>query len=226
MYSFSEHFFDLKLFLSRLKHSKAERLILFGAGGWGEALHDELIRRGFSRPIYFADNDSTKQGLRLKDKPILCPQEINHHTDIVVITTISAGDQVSNQLENMGFSRDVSYFEVMHSLDYQYPFYVMDFYKKFVEDFEGLDILHIGPGGQLGVELLFYLMGAKSVFAVEYHSFNLNFPEITRIKNYYDKLTKVWSKENREDSSLIKLKFICFILARLRRCLFRIGLLT
>jgi len=188
VYSFSENFFDIKQFLLRLQQAEFKRLILFGAGGWGEALHDELIQRDISLPIYFADNDPSKQGLNLKDKPILCPQEIHHHNDIVVITTISAGDKVSNQLEGMGFARDVNYFEVMHSLNYQYPFNVMDFYNNFVEDFEGLDILHIGPGGQLGVELLLYLMGAKSVFAVEYHSFNLSFPEITRTKNYYDNL--------------------------------------
>lgn len=188
MYSFSENFFDIKQFLLRLKQAEFKRLILFGAGGWGEALHDELIQRDISLPIYFADNDPSKQGINLKDKPILCAQEIDPHTDLVVITTISAGDQVSNQLEDIGFSRDVNYFEVMHSLNYQYPFNVMEFYKTYVDNFKGMDILHIGPGGQLGVELLLYLMGAKSVFAVEYYSFSLKFPEITRIKNYYDKL--------------------------------------
>lgn len=188
MYSFSENFFDIKQFLLRLKQAEFKRLILFGAGGWGEALHDELIQRDISLPIYFADNDPSKQGINLKDKPILCAQEIDPHTDLVVITTISAGDQVSNQLEDIGFSRDVNYFEVMHSLNYQYPFNVMEFYKTYVDNFKGMDILHIGPGGQLGVELLLYLMRAKSVFAVEYYSFSLKFPEITRIKNYYDKL--------------------------------------
>lgn len=189
MYSFSEHFFDLKLFLLSLKDTKAERLILFGAGGWGEGLHDELIRRGISLPVLFADNDSTKQGRRLKDKPILSPMALNPLQDLIVITTISAGDRVSGQLEELGFARNVNYFEVMHHLDYRYPFMVIDFYKDFVDDFAGLDVLHVGPGGHLGVECLLHAMGAGSVYSVEYYSFALSYPDVTSAADYYHHLS-------------------------------------
>lgn len=189
MYSFSEHIFNLKFFLPRLKDTSAERLVLFGAGGWGEALHDELIGRCIPLPILFADNDHTKQGLRLKGKPILSPMELNPLKDLIVITTISAGDRVSGQLEKLGFSRDINYFEVMHHLDYRYPFMVIDFYRGYVDDFTGLDVLHVGPGGHLGVECLLHMLGAQSVFSVEYHSFALSYPDVTSAADYYHHLS-------------------------------------
>jgi len=191
MYTFSESCFGIRTFLSNLKVTEAERLVLFGAGGYGEALYDELLRRGVALPICFSDNDPTKQGHHLKGKPILSPVEINPQQDLVVITTISAGDRVSRQLEGLGFSRDINYFEVMQSLDYEYPFHVVVFYKGFVDTFSSLDVLHVGPGGHMGVELLLHLMGAKSVFSVEYHSFNLEYPGITRAGEYYRELAKL-----------------------------------
>lgn len=199
MYSFSEHIFDLKFFLLRLKNTKAERLILFGAGGWGEALYEELCRRDISLPVLFADNDSTKQGRRLKDKIILSPMELNPLQDLVVITTISAGDRVSRQLEGLGFSRDFNYFEVMHHLDYNYPFMVIGFFKDYVDDFTGLDVLHVGPGGHLGVECLLHAMGAGSVHSVEYHSFALSYPDVTSDSDYYIDLSAESAKKGMGD---------------------------
>jgi SAM-dependent methyltransferase len=124
---------------------------------------------------------------------------LNPENDLVVITTISAGEQVSNQLEQLGFYRDYNYFEVMHRFDYLHPFEVVDFYKKYVGRFEGLDILHVGPGGHLGVELLLHTLAAKSVCSVEYDSFRLKYPDVTPARDFYEGLSKTskerWNKD-------------------------------
>ncbi|RLB83841.1 MAG: hypothetical protein DRH17_00855 [Deltaproteobacteria bacterium] len=88
----------------------------------------------------------------------------------------------------------------MYSLDYLHPFDVVDFYKKYVGGFDGLDILHIGPGGHLGVELLLYALGAKSVYSVEYHSFRLKYPDVSQVKSFYEGLAK--TAEERWDVDL------------------------
>ena len=194
VYTFSDKLFDLGIFLQKSHHSTAKRLVLFGAGGYGEALLDELVRRGFPLPVVFADNDRTKQGRRLRNRDIISPADTNPLTDLVVITTISAGDQVSAQLETLGFERDVSYFEVMQKLDYLQPFGAIEFYEKYIDEFQGLDVLHVGPGGHLGVEVLLHALGARSVCSVEYHAFRLKYPDVTDARDFYEGLRRTTKK--------------------------------
>ncbi len=187
-YTFSEKAFDMAAFETRLPHTRASRIVLFGAGGWGEALLEELEQREVPLPIVFTDNDRTKHDQVLSGKAVLSPESLSPENDLVIITTVSAGDQVSEQLEDMGFQRNRSYFEVMHKFDCNYTFKVMDLYQEYVPDVSGQNILHVGPGGNLGVELLLAALGARSVYSVERHSFRLRYPNVTRHKQFYSNL--------------------------------------
>jgi SAM-dependent methyltransferase len=190
VYHFSETVFHIEPFLARLKTTKANRILLFGAGGYGEALLEELVDRNISVPMVFVDNDRTKHGLTLQTRPILSPQSANPASDLVVITTISAGDTVSEQLENLGFQRNINYFEVLRNFDFTYPFRVIDFYHRYIKSFERLDILHIGPGGNLGGEILLWALNARSVCSVEYHAFRLQYPDVTDVRLFYEGLAR------------------------------------
>lgn len=199
MYVFSEHVFDIRSFIKKIEKMPENRIVLFGAGGWGEALLEELERLDVASPIAFADNDPTKQGLCLKGKTIIEPQMLDFGKDIVAITTISAGFSVSNQLEGLGFERNINYFEVMRSLIYEQPLNVIDFYLTYARSFAGLDVLHIGPGGNLGVELLLKLLGARLVSSVEYDSFGILYPDVTDAKEFYYDLAQKAVKRGHGD---------------------------
>ena len=157
------------------------------------------MKRDVPLSIYFSDNDPTKHGRILQGRDIIPPAELNPRHDLVVITSISAGYDISEQLEQLNFTRDINYFEVMQHLDYTYPPSVIDFYLKYIKDFFGLDILHIGPGGDLGVELLLDSLGAKTVTAIEYNSFNLKYPDVSDIHWYYRKIAQLVSDRGGED---------------------------
>ena len=178
------------IFESKLANSTADRMILFGAGGWGEVLLEELENRMVSLPILFADNDRTKHGKRLRDRPVISPHELDPVRDLVLITTISAGDQVSAQLESHGFLRGINYFEVMENLDDSCPISVVNGFLDLIGSVKDLKILHIGPGGHLGVEMLLNAFGACFVHAVEFHSFRLKYPDVTEVAHFYLNLQK------------------------------------
>ncbi len=193
-YIFSDKAFDLHVFESCLQAASASRLALFGAGGWGEALFEELVQRDISLPIVFTDNDSTKHGRRFRGKAIIPPEDLRPDSDLVLITTISAGKQVSMQLQSYGFERDINYFEVMHNQNHEHPLHVIDVYSQYVSDLSDMDILHIGPGGNMGVELLLGAFGARSVYSVERNSFRLSYPDVTYVKGFYEKLDRLAKK--------------------------------
>ena len=188
-YSYSEHFFSIQPVMDALalNENQGKRLVLFGAGGWGEALLEHLCPLS-SCEFIFTDNDPTKHGLSLKGRVIIPPDHLCIHSDIVIITSISAGDVISLQLEKYGFERNKNYFEVMENNDNAFPFHVLDFYLQHMADVQGKDILHIGPGGKLGVEVILCALGASSVTSVEYHSFGLKYPDVTASRDYYEKL--------------------------------------
>ncbi len=191
MYTFSKSIFKIDKLQSQLKQPcPGKRLVLFGAGGWGEALLKELEIQKVSLPVVFTDNDPTKHGMALQNRPIILPQELNKSLDIVVITTLSAGDQIAKQLETLGFDRNVNYFEVMRKFDPVNAFAEIDLYNKYVDSFEGCTILHIGPGGNLGAEILLNAQGAKFVTSVEYNSFRLSYPDVTPAIKYYKQLAE------------------------------------
>jgi SAM-dependent methyltransferase len=190
-YSYSENIFFITDLLQTLKNPEGgkQRLVLFGAAGWGEALLSEILKYT-EMPVVFTDNDSTKQGMRLCKRSIVPPETLDPRSDIVAITTISAGSKVSLQLESLGFVRDVDYFEIMENRDTSFPFHVVDFYKKFVADFRGKDILHVGPGGKLGVEVVLSALGAATVTSIDYNSFGISYPDVTQAKSYYEELAR------------------------------------
>ena len=146
------------------------------------------MRRGITQAVRFTDNDASKHGKKLAGCIIIPPHNLDPGTDVVLITSISAGDRISVQLEKMGFSRGRNFFEIMHQLSTGLAFNEIAFYRRYVDSFNGKHILHVGPGGHLGTEFLLHGLGAHSVISLEYHSFHLQYPEITGVLWFYEKL--------------------------------------
>ena len=197
-YTFSDESFEIQDFLAGLGKKQEKRVVLFGAGGWGEAMAHELAELNGPFPIVFSDNDPTKHGKQLKGIDIIPPDRLNTFSDIVAITTISGIESVSEQLESQGFQKGLNYFEVMKSLNNETPFFATEVfmdYGDYLSGFNGLDVLHIGPGGNLGVELLLYALGAGSVHSVERYSFGIQYPDVTESKRFYQKLAKTTKEQ-------------------------------
>ena len=185
MYTFSQNTFDIEDFAHELSHTHAARLVLFGAAGYGEALYRELLRREITLPMVFTDNDWTKQEMQLAGRPIVPPDALDPLLDLVAITSISAGESISYQLESMGFVRNRTYFEVMRQHSSGLAFSEIQFFQKYIDTFDNLSVLHVGPGGYLGAELLLCGLGARTVVSVEYHSFRLKYPDLTSVWPFY-----------------------------------------
>ncbi len=198
-FAFSDEHFDLSRFLALRPPAGVRRLVLFGAGGWGATLQEELERRKDPRPIVFSDNDRTKWGRRLAGRDIIPPRDLSRTGDLVVITSISAGDAISRQLENLGFVRNRNYFEVMRKLAAGAPLEVLKYYEGLAGGLRGLDILHIGPGGNLGLDVLLAASTGRPVWTVEYCFFRLEYPDVTTQASFYRKLNETARTHLRAD---------------------------
>ncbi len=190
MYRFCDKYFDLTRLEQCAAALQGRRWVLFGAAGWGRALLAEIRRRWPASAVVFCDNDQSKHGRWLAGVPIIGPARLHPQHDAVVITSVSAGDQISRQLEELGFRRNATCFEVMRSLDPDQPMRIFENFAGFFAGdarsfLQGKEVLHIGPGGNLGVELLLAGHGARRVWSLECHSFGLCYPQVQALKSFY-----------------------------------------
>jgi len=81
-----------------------ENFFIFGAGVWGHSIVDAFPEIQFHA---FIDNDSTKIG-KQDVLPIMSFQEFieNSKNALVIISSITRGDEIKQQLINSGFSED------------------------------------------------------------------------------------------------------------------------
>jgi len=97
------------------------------------------------------------------------------------VTTISGRDAISIQLERMGYERNTHYLSVgRYPLSIDASWELIDtYYLSSQATFEGSTCLSIGPGGNLGLEVLLYCYGADVVFLIDKYRFGINYPDIT-----------------------------------------------
>ncbi len=157
-------------------------LILFGAGQGSVDLLtyvSKLDKQWTIRGI--ADNDISMHGKDLLGVPIIPPQDISciPH-DAILVTTISGKEAVTRQLEAMGFTEGAHF----HCIG-QYPSAAQanldtalffDSIVPFV--LPDRSVLHVGPGGFLGLECALHAMGVRPI-SLDAYSFGADYPRVT-----------------------------------------------
>jgi SAM-dependent methyltransferase len=174
---------------TRIPHlaSQAE-LILFGAGqGSIDLLNyaSKLGKKWIIRAI--ADNDASMHGKSLLGVPIIPPQAISDIPhNAILVTTISGKDAVARQLEAMELVNGTHF----HCIG-QYPSAAQAnlnttlFFNSIAAFLRpGRSVLHVGPGGFLGLECALHAMGVRPT-SLDAYSFGADYPRVThRIGEY------------------------------------------
>jgi SAM-dependent methyltransferase len=165
-----------------------EQLLLFGAGqGCVELLQwlAEFAPQTIVTAI--ADNDNSMWGRSLQGYPVIDPATIaEHEFSRIVITTISGEDPVSAQLRAMGHepgehfcavgrypTNHLGNFNILLELDRACPFLN-----------PGSRILHVGPGGFLGLECSLYALGHEPC-SMDAYAFGVSYPDVTERMDKY-----------------------------------------
>lgn len=161
---------------------KGDRLVLFGAGQGSVEFLNLLHERGIGADILgIADNDSSMWGKDLQGVPIVDPASLpNLDLTWIIITTVSGRDAVALQLDSMGFVEARNYCRIgiyptvcvgrLHTL--------LDRGRKYGFMKPESRVLHVGPGGFLGLEVFLHALG-YSPCSMDAYSFGVCFPDIT-----------------------------------------------
>lgn len=182
-----------------------ERLLLFGAGQGTIDFLDYLDSLELQMEfIGIADNDKTMHGKILRGIPIIDPGAIpSIQCSKIIVTTISGKEDVSIQLNKYGFAENSDFFcigkypeasfsniKILMRLDKQFP--ILTPRPK---------ILHVGPGGFLGMECCLYALGCKTV-SIDAYSFGMKYPDVTSTYKEYQQVFDDFLSSNADQSEL------------------------
>lgn len=84
--------------IESLKNSK---VILFGAGSYGEHALEEFTKRKI-KVIAFCDNNYSLQGTELQGYPVISPDDLYRYPDAAIIITSTFYEEIKKQLDSMG----------------------------------------------------------------------------------------------------------------------------
>ncbi len=167
---------------------QGERLVLFGAGqGSVEFLQWLAEFAPGVRVEAIADNDGSMWGKELHGHPIIDPATIAEHDfSRIVITTISGVDPVFSQLQSIGYVQgerfcSVGKYPTNHLGNFNLLF-ELNSASPFLE--KGARILHVGPGGFLGLECCLYALGFMPC-SIDAYAFGVCYPEVTERMDKY-----------------------------------------
>lgn len=190
--------------------SQTNVLILFGAG---QGSVDFLTYRHRTNGRYtvacIADNDASMHGKDLLGVPIIPPQEIPRtHHDTIIVTTISGKEAVTLQLEAMGYASNSDFhcigaYPSAAKNNFETALY-FDSITPFLEP--GRTILHVGPGGFLGLECLLYVMGVTPI-SLDAYSFGADYPVVTKKFEEYRSLCQFFKTQPSMPPTFIPQRF-------------------
>ncbi|MGE4299573.1 MAG: methyltransferase domain-containing protein [Desulfovibrionaceae bacterium] len=163
------------------------RVALFGAGQGSVdylALH---AQRGGPVVVAVADNDPSMWGKTLRGVPIIPPDAIGGHApDAVIVTTVSGRDAVGGQLAAMGYVEGVTLFKVgvfpsatVHKVRTMHAALASLGGLR-----PGQRVLHVGPGGFLGLECCLHALGLEAV-STDAYAFAMAYPDIAKFAARY-----------------------------------------
>ncbi len=163
-------------------------VILFGAGQGSVEFIDANTKSGEPFDIRcIVDNDRTMWGKDLGGVPITSPRDIaDSPGTLIVITTVSGKESVASQLTGMGYEKDADFVAVG-----QYPANSTANLELFLEHVlgnayveQGSTILHVGPGGFLGLECCLHALGF-SMISMDANTFGTEYPDVTHKMQRY-----------------------------------------
>jgi SAM-dependent methyltransferase len=171
-----------------------QKVVLFGAGhGSEEYIYFCQKMKLGNQILYVVDNDTSYCGKRFKGyeiKPPNCILESN--MDCIIITSVSGREAIARQLENMGFKSDIDFVLVgRFPKTYQRHFDMMFNDVRFIFPLEEKDVLHVGPGGFLGLEVLLYCCGVKRICSIDKNTFGIRYPDITEHYEEYQNIQNI-----------------------------------
>jgi SAM-dependent methyltransferase len=162
--------------------------VLFGAGqGSVEFIQINRLLPAPFKLLAVADNDSTMWGKRLGDLPIIPPDAISRlHPERVVITTISGKESVTRQLKEMGFSgrEDIAAVGKFPSQAASNLQFFLRGNEAFGIAEKGATILHVGPGGFLGLECCLHALDFAPI-SMDANAFGISYPDVTEDLDKY-----------------------------------------
>lgn len=171
-----------------------ERMILFGAGQGTVEFLDWLDEQAEQPTILaIADNDLSMHGNTLRGLKIVSPMAISALGPArILVTTISGRETVPIQLANMGVSRSqiccIGTYPAHADQNLELLF---AFHSKVSVLKPGTTLLHIGPGGFLGLECCLYALGMNPI-SMDAYSFGNEYPDVTRrIDEYEQSLSRL-----------------------------------
>ena len=162
-----------------------KKVVLFGAGKGSEEFIDFIDHAEEATTVLqIVDNDKSLHGKKLLGYRICSPERIKNQNDfITVVTSVSGREPISEQLQAIGLKKDRDFILIGRYPDFAY----VSNYETINNHLHSVygDILHIGPGGFLGLELLLFAKGANRVESIDNYSFGINYPDITPDKKNY-----------------------------------------
>lgn len=166
----------------------AEKLVLFGAGQGSSDLLALFAARGSAPAIVaIVDNDPSLHGKTLHGFPIMGPGALaSLNFSRIVVTTVSGREAVAVQLDRLGYRQGADYVLIGRyprayaaSLD---TILALDARAGFLHP--GARILHVGPGGFLGLECCLYALGYAPV-SMDAYGFGVDYPDVTKRAGEY-----------------------------------------
>jgi len=81
-----------------------ERIVIFGAGGFGERYSKEVLTRGEDTIVCFLDNSTAKQGKQINGIDVYAPERIRkiEYTKIAIVVTPGFEDDIIKQVKALG----------------------------------------------------------------------------------------------------------------------------
>ncbi|MCR2806711.1 FkbM family methyltransferase [Paenibacillus soyae] len=108
--------------LQRINEQSDARLIIYGAGWYGQYLHTHLSEFDW---YAFCDRDRNKQGGTFCDLPIISPEELmtNYKSDYVVISSWLIYEEIYKELQSFGFTEDQIIYENIRFEDVNHQYF-------------------------------------------------------------------------------------------------------
>ena len=166
---------------------KDKKIVLFGAGEGSREFVSWLKRISDSASIRFiVDNDVSIHGKCYYGYDVIHPKHLHDLSfDMVIVTSISGRDDISDQLVGMGYEQGKDFFLIgTYPVSFHPAIHLIKkYYFNTTPVREKNSCLTIGPGGSLSLEILLYCYGFDHVVSVDKYRFGIDYPNISEDSN-------------------------------------------
>lgn len=172
-----------------------ENIIIFGAGAGFSQQLSQLTKRGHISHV--VDNNPSKWGQKIHGYEIFPPETLKYkNQDDSIIICSWWKKQISQQLISYGLSGNIDFFldvDIFLSPKHFFQIFIefITFLHKHSQSLAGKEVLHIGVGQTLIVDILLAMAGAK-VTCSNLDNELIFFPDISLKKNIYSHLNSFY----------------------------------